>query len=210
VTQFADYLQTMLAFVGSRDFSINFFANLGGALFGVLLAFWIERIIARRSDRNYYGNVLLGIRSELRFLRPSCVHVRDKIRAGDAAIRQSFVVPAVKTAVLNPAVHEQCPSSLVIVLTVLSTYADDTDESFREGMERQESINLKHPGADEAVRALHNALAHRVDQLQDMLGLALERVDAELQRLKVSVQPDSAVVEEVKRRLHEILQRKKD
>jgi len=34
-----------------RDFFVNFFANLGGALVGVWLAFWLDRLRARRESK---------------------------------------------------------------------------------------------------------------------------------------------------------------
>ena len=41
-------LHDVVAFLTSREFAVNFLANLGGAMAGVLLAFWIECVRARR------------------------------------------------------------------------------------------------------------------------------------------------------------------
>ena len=35
-------LRSLVAFLTSREFAVNFFANLGGAMAGVLLAFWMS------------------------------------------------------------------------------------------------------------------------------------------------------------------------
>jgi hypothetical protein len=47
------------------DFGVNFFANLGGALFGVLLAFLIERHLARHESKKLYGRILQSCHFEL-------------------------------------------------------------------------------------------------------------------------------------------------
>src|SRR5207248_4252329 len=44
-------LHGVVAFLKSRDFAINFVANLAGAMIGILLAFWIERFRSRRETK---------------------------------------------------------------------------------------------------------------------------------------------------------------
>ena len=44
-------LHDLVAFLTSREFAVNFLANLGGAMAGVLLAFWIECVRARRDTQ---------------------------------------------------------------------------------------------------------------------------------------------------------------
>jgi hypothetical protein len=210
---FASYtmaaLRELVGFFTSRDFRTNFLANLGGALGGVLLAFWIERRIARRNATRLYGNVLLSVRSELSYLRPQYVFVRDRLKAGRSAVRQSFIVPTAKAALINPLVHEQSPSSLVMALTTLNAYADDTDEAFGEGIKRIRAAVRPQPEVAAALEILTRALETRVDQLQEIMGIALERIDAELARLKLTVLPDPDV-QEVRRRLIEILKPESD
>jgi membrane associated rhomboid family serine protease len=58
-------LHDAVAFLTSREFTVNFFANLGGAMIGVFLAFWFERVRARREARMLYGRILQTSHSEL-------------------------------------------------------------------------------------------------------------------------------------------------
>lgn len=197
----------MLAFLLSRDFAVNFFANLGGALFGVLLAFTIERAIARRNAGLLYGHILLSVRSELSYLRPQCGSVRDRLKAGDAAIRQSFSVPATKTAIVSPLVHERSPYSLIMVLTALNTYTDDTDEALQTGLNALGGVfGLNTPDTLAASQTLMQRLSRRLDTVVAIIGIALEGIDTELARLKITVQPDPGT-QEVSRRLIELLKR---
>jgi hypothetical protein len=176
----------------SRDFAINFFANLGGALAGVLLAFWIERRIARRNAARLYGHVLLSIRSEISFLRPMCLVLRDKLRAGDTAMRLSFVLPATRAAVLNPLVHERAPYSLLVVLTGLVSYTNDTDEAFRDGIKLIEERLFV---TDGPVDRIAQTMERQANVVHEMLGYAFERVQAELTRLKLAaLRPDAEAV----------------
>ena len=62
-------LNGAVMFLSRPDFLVNFIANIGGALCGVLLAFWIERCRVRRNAMNLYGRVLLSCRFELGYLR---------------------------------------------------------------------------------------------------------------------------------------------
>jgi hypothetical protein len=70
-------VDTVLAFLMSRDFAVNFVANLFGALFGVSLAFSLERVRVRRDATSLYGRVLRTSRSELAFLKTGCEFDRD-------------------------------------------------------------------------------------------------------------------------------------
>ena len=87
-------LHDVVALFASRDFWVNFLGNLGGALVGVWLAFWIERRRSRRDADRLYGHMLVSARSELAYLRPICVSIRDRLKAGGNATRESFRVPA--------------------------------------------------------------------------------------------------------------------
>jgi hypothetical protein len=114
-------LQSVVAFLTSREFAVNFFANLGGAMAGVLLAFWIERVRARRDARMLYGRILRTSRSELAYLKPMCEHARDALRAGQSAgTLDSLGVPATRALLVSPLVHDQAPYSLIMALTILS------------------------------------------------------------------------------------------
>jgi hypothetical protein len=177
----------------SRDFAVNFFANLGGALAGVLLAFWIERRIARRSAARLYGHVLLSVRSELSFLRPMCLILRDKLRTGDTAMRLSVILPATRAAVVNPLVHERAPYSLLVILTGLVTYTNLADESLRDGMKLiEERLFVTPPGP---VDRIAQRMERDADLVQEMLGYVLEQIQAELTRLKLAaLRPDTEAV----------------
>src|SRR6266487_3509524 len=78
-------LHDVVALFASRDFWVNFLGNLGGALVGVWLAFWIERRRSRRDADRLYGHMLVSARSELAYLRPICVSIRDRLKAGGNA-----------------------------------------------------------------------------------------------------------------------------
>jgi hypothetical protein len=107
-------LHGVVCFLTSRAFAVNFVANLGGAMGGVLLAFWIERFRARRETKMVYGRILRTSHTELAYLKPMCEHRRDALRAGQSAgTVDSFAVPATRALLINPVVHEQAPYSLI-------------------------------------------------------------------------------------------------
>lgn len=197
--------QSLAAFLTGKDFLTNFFANLGGALFGVWLGFWIERRRAKHSAAQLYGDILLSVRSELAYLRPLCVSARDRLKAvGNLGVRQSFRIAATEAAMLSPTFHQAAPYSLVMALTAVNLYARDVDQGLHEGVTTLRSVSRKDPGAQEAITTLLVTLAKRTDELQDILGLALERIGLELTRLGRAIEPDDDT-QEVSRRLLAIL-----
>ena len=123
-------LHDVVALFASRDFWVNFLGNLGGALVGVWLAFWIERRRSRRDADRLYGHMLVSARSELAYLRPICVSIRDRLKAGGNATRESFRVPATMAVLISPMTHERGPYSLVMALTATTTYAESTAGGF--------------------------------------------------------------------------------
>jgi hypothetical protein len=64
------------------DFVVNFVANLGGAMFGVLLAFWLDRRRARRESKGLYGRVLHACRFELGYQRSYANHEMQRLKGG--------------------------------------------------------------------------------------------------------------------------------
>ena len=124
-------LHGVVVFLTSREFAVNFFANLGGAMVGVLLAFWIERVRARRDARMLYGRILRTSRSELAYLKPMCEYARDALRAGHSAgTSDSLGVPATRALLVSPLEHDQAPYSLIMALTILCGYLGITENAF--------------------------------------------------------------------------------
>ena len=191
-------LHTVSSFLTSREFAVNFFANLGGAMVGVLLAFWVERFRARRDARMVYGRTLRTSRSELSYLRPMCEHGRDRLREGQRAGNNEFLdVPATKALLVNPLVHDQAPYSLIMALTTLCSYLSATQNVFRDPRW------LKPQGVAEP--ELLNILGDQLDTASNIISIALEQIDSQLKLLGLKKTPDS-VTQEVSRRLREVLQ----
>jgi hypothetical protein len=191
-------LHGVVSFLGSRDFAINFLANLGGAMAGVLLAFWIERFRTRRDAQILYGRVLRTSRSELAYLKPMFDYGRDALRTGKTSGNLDlFRAPASRALLISPLVHDHAPYSLIMALTILCHYFDGCENLFRE--ERQ----LKLP--DGAARALlDKTLADELDKASNIITIALEQIDSQLNLLGLQKTPDAAT-QEVSRRLDEIL-----
>jgi uncharacterized membrane protein YccC len=192
----------------SRDFWVNFLGNLGGALVGVWLAFWIERRRSRRDADRLYGHMLVSARSELAYLRPMCVSIRDRLKAGGNATRESFRVPATMAVLISPMTHERGPYSLVMALTATTTYAESTADGFREATRTSEPLLSKRdqPAVESAFNVLRRSLQSSVDKLQEIIGIAIESMDVEIARLGVKTEPDAAT-QVVSERLRDILGR---
>lgn len=196
-------LHGAFAFLSRPDLLVNFVANLGGALCGVLLAFWIEHRRTRREATNLYGRLLLTSRSELSYLRPRCKKSKDQLIEGMIGALGSLTVPATRALLVNPLVHEKAPYSLIMALTILSADAKGTEDAMR----RAETL-IKKKLSPEAVVVYRNALGDKVDELEGVIEIALERLDLELRCLgiKVTVDPET---QEVSRRLLEVLQKQR-
>ena len=170
-------LHDVVALFASRDFWVNFLGNLGGALVGVWLAFWIERRRSRRDADRLYGHMLVSARSELAYLRPICVSIRDRLKAGGNATRESFRVPATMAVLISPMTHERGPYSLVMALTATTTYAESTADGFREAARTSEPLLSKRdqPAVESAFNVLRRSLQSSVDKLQEIIGSPLSR-----------------------------------
>lgn len=201
-------LLDVVALFATRDFWVNFLANLGGALVGVWLAFWIERRRSRRDADRLYGLMLVSARSELGYLRPMCVSIRDRLKAGGNATRESFNVPATMAVLISPMTHERGPYSLVMALTATTTYAEATADGFREAVRTSEPLLSKRdqPAVAAAFNEVRHSLQSSVDKLQDIVGIAIESMDGEIARLGVKVRPDAAT-QIVSGRIRDILGR---
>jgi len=193
-------LHAVSSFLTSREFAVNFFANLGGAMVGVLLAFWVERVRARRDARILYGRILQTSRSELGYLKPMCESKRDSLRAGQSAGTYHLGVPPTATNALlaSPLVHDQAPYSLIMALTILCSYLDLTGYALREGL-------LLKPSDGVARESLNKTLGDQLDNASELITIVLELIDSELKLLGLSKTPD-LVTQEVSRKLLEILQ----
>jgi hypothetical protein len=192
-------LHNVVAFLTSREFAVNFVANLGGAMVGVLLAFWIERCRARRDAQMLYGRFLQTSRSELAYLKPMCKHSTDTLKAGQSTgTLVSLGVPATRTLLISPLVHDQAPYSLIMALTIMCRSLDGTEIALRE----TRRLNLKDLVAREL---LSKALGDDLDKASSMITIALEQIDTQLKLLGLEKTPD-AMTQEVSRRLLEVLQ----
>jgi hypothetical protein len=191
-------LHSVAAFLTSREFVVNFVANLGGAMVVVLLAFWIERCRARRDAQMLYGRVLLTSRSELSYFKPMCKHSRDSLRAGQSTgTLDSLGVPATRALLVSPLVHDQAPYSLIMALTGLCSFIDGTENALREARR----LNLQ----DVVMRKqLSKMLGDELDKLDSMITITLEQIDSQLKLLGIEKTPD-AMTQEVSRRLLEVL-----
>ena len=164
---------------------------------GVLLAFWVERLRARRDARILYGRILQTARSELSYLRPMCDHMRDRLKEGGSAGISDFGIPANRALLISPVVHEHAPYSLIMAITALSGYVGVPENAFQVG----QSIKTK----DVVQRELLNTmLADTLETASGLIMIALDQIDSELKLLGLQKIPDSATAE-VSRRLREVL-----
>ena len=185
------------AFLTRPDLLVNFLANLGGALCGVLLAFWIERRRVRRNAINLYGRVLLSCRFELGYLRSFVQSTTAALKAGKAVGNIPLSTPATKAALISPLMHARAPRSLLTALVATS----DSVQGDQKSLEAAERFR----GAPAAQRAeLEQAIADKMDKSERLIAMALERLDVELGRLHLEV-PADPEGREVSRRIVEIL-----
>jgi hypothetical protein len=187
-------LHGVVAFLKSRDFAVNFVANLGGAMIGVLLAFWIERFRARREAKMLYGRVLRTSRSELGYLEPMYKSIREALTAGKPASAPDTGAPATRALLINPLVHDHAPHSLIMALTVMCHFFNATEDAF-------ETLRRMKPEDGAAFRKI---LATQLDKAIRLITLVLEQIDSQLNRLGLEKTPDAAT-QEISRRIHEIL-----
>jgi len=182
------------AFFKSRDFAVNFVANLGGAMIGILLAFWIERFRSRRETKMLYGRILRTCRSELGYLKPMYEYIRDALGAGKPVPDVYTVAPATRALLINPLVHDQAPYSLIMALTVICHFLDTIETTF--GRVRK----LK----PQDVAPFGKVLARQLDMAISIIIIVLEQINSQLKLLALEKRPDAAT-QEISRRLHEIL-----
>ena len=185
------------AFLSRPDFLGNFVANLGGALCGVLLAFWIERRRVRRNAMNLYGRVLLSCRFELGYLRSFVQSTTAALKAGKAVGNAPLSTPATTAALISPLMHERAPRSLLTALVATSDSVQGDQKSL-EAVERFRGV----PAAQ--LSELEKAIADKMDKSERIIAIALERLDVELGRLRLEV-PADPQGQEVSRRIVEIL-----
>jgi hypothetical protein len=185
------------AFLSRPDFLVNFLANLGGALCGVLLAFWIERRRVRRNAINLYGRMLLSCRFELGYLRSFVQSTAAALKAGKAIGNSPLSIPATTAALISPLMHERAPRSLLTALVATSDLVQGDQKSL-EAMERFRGA----PAAK--LSELEKAIADKMDKSERVVAIALERLDVELGRLRLEV-PADPDGQEVSRRIVEIL-----
>jgi hypothetical protein len=196
-------LHAAATFLSRPDFLVNFVANLGGALCGVLLAFWIEHRRTRRDATNLYGRLLSTSRSELSYLRPMCAKQKDDFRAVKLVTPLgSFSVPATRALLVNPLVQEKAPYSLIMALTILSAAVDTTEDALR-----QAKTLISGKLSPEMAANYGKALGDEMEQVERLMEIALERLNLELERLGIALIAD-AQTQEVSRRLLEVVQKR--
>ena len=190
----------VVSFLTSREFVTNFVANLGGAMGGVLLAFWIERIRVRRDTQIQYGRVLRTSHSELAYLKPMCEHGRDSAMAGEGTGTVNyFSVPATKALLISPLVHDQAPYSLIMAVSALCLSFDATEPVVRSARESKPTDLV-------ARDRLNKTLGDQLDKASSMMAIALQQIDSQLNRLGLEKTAD-AETQQVSRRLLEVLNR---
>jgi len=187
-------LHGVVAFLNSRDFVVNFVANLGGAMIGILLAFWIERFRSRREIKMLYGRVLRTSRSELSYLKPMYENIRDALGAGKPGADVDTVAPATRALLINPLVHDQAPYSLIMALTIICRFFDTIETAFGK------MGKLK----PQDVAPVGKVLARQLDMAIRIIIIVPEQIDSQLNLLGLEKTPDAAT-QEISRRLHEIL-----
>ena len=197
-------LHGAIAFLSRPDFLVNFVANLGGALCGVLLAFWIQHRRTRRDVTNLYGRLLSTSRSELFYLHAKCARGKDDFRAAKSVAEVvmplgSLSLPATRALLVNPLVHEKAPYSLIMVLTVLPTFVDEAEDAMRQNLTSIEDLKLSRRMAAEYGKALGD----NMEKLERTMAIALERLNLELRRLGIRVTADTGT-QEVTRQLLEV------
>lgn len=166
---------------------------------GVLLAFWIERIRARRDAKMLYGRLLQTSRFELAYLKPMCESRSNNLRDGKSAGTLDLGgVPATRALLINPLVHEQAPYSLIMALTILCAYFDATESAFRDA--RPLTIQ-----GGVARQQLSKMLGDELDKATSIIAIAVEQIDLQLKLLRLEKTPDAAT-QKVSRRLRQVLQ----
>jgi uncharacterized membrane protein YccC len=177
-----------------QDFSVNFFANLGGALVGVWLAFWLDRRRARRESKRLYGRVLHSCRFELGYLRSSAQHNLKALEAGNPpADLISVGLPATRGALVNPLVFEHVPRPLITVLNAVSDYTQANAKAL-EGFASVQPRLARSDAIQQAGARLRKTLAESITRLENLIGVAVESLDEEIRYLGLAAKPDPADV----------------
>ena len=119
---------------------------------------------------------------------------RDALGAGKRRANVDTVAPATRALLINPLVHDQAPSSLIMALTVICHFFDAIETAFRKGRK------LK----PQDVAPFGKVLARQLDKAINLMIIVLEQIDSQLDLLGLEKTPDAAT-QEISRRLHEIL-----
>jgi hypothetical protein len=181
----------------ARDFSVNFLANLGGALIGVLLAFRLDRRRGRNENQRLYGRILNSCRFELNYFRSSLVSARQWVESGKGT-GDLWGLPASRGAVINPLVHEHAPRPLITVLNAVVVYAEVNVRGIEKFASIQPMVARANPsteGGKQILDAFPNAQRSLTNSLtveHGMVELAVETLDKEIQRLGLAVEADPA------------------
>lgn len=174
-------MEAAVAFVMSRDFAVNFFANLGGALFGVLLAFWIERRIARRTANRVYAALLSGVQSEVSYLGADVATMVKILAQGKLPPRPRLELPATRALLINSSVYERPTIALVNALTRLEEWT---------GYTREYMGGNRLPEAEPARGMYLASIKERVDILIKIQKIAAKRIVEELVKSGIKAKVD--------------------
>jgi hypothetical protein len=192
----SDIVRYVLAFVASREFLVNFFANLGGAMGGVLLAFWFERIRTNWDARILYGKLLRTSRFELAYLKTMCATSKVALLSDpNAGGLEPLGVPATRALLMSPLFHDLAPFSLIMAITTLCAFLNGAEKVF----ERTRNLN---PQAAASREKLCKILSGQHGAAEKLMGIALEQIDLQLRSLRLERAPD-VLAQQVGRRLTE-------
>jgi hypothetical protein len=167
--------------------SVSFF----GALFGVLLAFWLDRGHGRRANKRLSGRVLQSCRFELGYLRS---YVQSKLK-GLTAVKfplggLSASLPATRRALVNPLVFEHAPPPLITVLNAVLEYTKINAEAL-DAFAAFASVKPVVARSD-AAQPSRTAFAESLTRLERLIEVAVESLEEELRHLGLVAQPDAA------------------
>jgi uncharacterized membrane protein YccC len=178
-----------------RDFLVNFVANLGGALLGVLLAFWLDRLRGRRESKRLSGRVLQGCRFELGYLRSSVQQNLKRLKAVKFPLADlSASLPATRGALVNPLVFEHVSKPLITALNAVSDATQANAKALEAFAYTQPT--LARSDADAAAQHIgaqfRTALTESLTRWERVIGVAVESLDEEIRHLGLAAQVDPA------------------
>ena len=186
---------------------VTFLANLVGALIGVVVGFRLERRSARDERERQYGRVLQSCKVELTFLRSFVQTDLTKLKAkSPLGFPLSASIAATRGALVNPLYFDHAPTPLTTVLTSVSEYSKINEQALAGWDKYQWALTKLTATAPppQDPEPLRTNLVTSLTRFQHLIGVALETLDKELQRLGLAGQHDPAD-DAMRQRIHMIL-----